>query len=128
LISIGAGADVEVRFAHGVEHLLECDAVGAHGVGIDVHLVFANETADRRDLGDAVGRLQREANAPILEAAQFLQVPAAHGLAVGIASFEGIPEHLAHGGGVGAEGGLNAGGSRPGERLLSFSRMRVRAQ
>lgn len=103
----GAGADVEVRALDGHDQLLQGDAVGPHGIGVDVNLIFLDMTADGGDLGDAADGLKGVAEVPILNTTQLLQVPAAAGLALFIAALEGVPEDLAEAGGVGAEGGAH---------------------
>ena len=104
------GPDVEVGFHHRLEHLVEADAEGPHGVGIDIDLVLLEKAADGGDLGHPLRPLQGVAHVEVLDAAQLLWVPAACWPPLGIASLEGVPEDLAEGGGVGSEGGADPRG------------------
>ncbi len=84
--------------------------MGAHGVGVDLDLVLADEAADRGDLGDTPGLHQPIADVPVLDGAQLVQVPPAGRLAVRVAALQRVPEDLAKGRGVGPEGRLHAVG------------------
>src|SRR5690625_5880840 len=67
-------------------------------------------TANTGYFTDAFGGYRAETHGPVLQAAQFVQVPAARRIAFGVASLKRVPEHLAQGGGIRPQGGLNAGG------------------
>ncbi len=62
----GAGPDVDVRHPDGLKDVCERHAMGAHGVRIDVDLVFLDEPSDRGHFGDPIGREQRVADRPVL--------------------------------------------------------------
>ena len=94
------GADVHVGHLDGHEDLVQGDAVGAHRVRVDVDLVLLHESADGRDLRDAASRQQRVTDVPILDCPQLVQVPSARGVAVGIQTFERVPENLTQGRGL----------------------------
>ena len=96
----GAGADIEVGHPHRLEDLVEGDTVDPHRIGIDIDLVFLHKPAHRGHFADPFGGHQGIAHIPVLDAAQFLQIPAASRPPLGILPFQGIPEHLPQGGGV----------------------------
>ena len=60
------GADIDIGPLHRAGDRVEGYPVGAHGGGIDIHLVLADVAADRADFGDPIGRQQRIASDPIL--------------------------------------------------------------
>src|SRR5690606_34233531 len=67
-----AGSNVSVAAPNRIDDLWERDIVAAKRFGIDVDLVFADETPDAGDLRDAFRALQRIADIPVLNAAQLL--------------------------------------------------------
>ncbi len=95
--------DVEVRHFDGVEYVGEFDAVRSHGVGVDVYLVFLDVAADGGDLGNTFCAHQCVPNVPILNRAEFVQIPASGGIAFFVTSFQGIPEYLSECGCIGAQ-------------------------
>ena len=112
-----AGTDFAVRLAHGIGDVGEGYLVGAEQVGIDIDLVFFFKATDGGDFGDALGGEQGVAHLPVLNAAEFVGVPAADRLAVGVAAFEDIPKNLTETGGVWAEGGGGFIGQQPGRAM-----------
>ena len=94
--------------------------MGAHGVGIHVDLIFLYEAANRGHFADAFGREQSVAHVPVLRAADLIEIPAAGGIALRIAAFDGVPVNLPKGGGVGAQRGLNAGGQGSGGQAVQL--------
>ena len=117
----GLRPHVDVGGLHSLVDLRQRDAVGAHGVGIDVHLVLADESPDGSDLAHAVGREQRIPNVPVLYGPQLLQVPSADGLAVHrVTPFEGVPVDLSQGGGIRAQGRLDTFRQGPGGKTVEL--------
>jgi hypothetical protein len=72
-----ASTDIEIAAFHGGKYIGQGEPVGPQGVGIDINLILANETADGGDFGHAFDSLQRVAHIPVLHAAQLLRIPAA---------------------------------------------------
>ena len=68
-----ASADIVVGFADGVGNGVDRNLIGLQADGVDLHLVLADEAADRGDLGDSGQRLQGVAHIPVLVAAHLLQ-------------------------------------------------------
>ena len=95
-----ARAGFGVGAAHGLRHIHEHDVVGAEGVWIDVDLIFTNEAADGADFGDGTAREQCVTNLPVLDGAQLVEIPATHGLPLGVAPLKRVPKHLTETGGV----------------------------
>ncbi len=94
-------ADRGVGLGDGREQLAQRHVVGAEIVGVDVDLVFDGEAAGRSHLGDAGHGVELIPHVPILNGAQATQVlPFA---------FDGIPENLAQGRGIGGQVGHDAG-------------------
>src|SRR5262249_40384529 len=95
-----------------LDQLAEGDVVSAQGVGIDVDLVLQGHAADGADLGHAGHGVDLGPDVV------FLKGPAAAGLQ--LAALDGVPEDLAHGGGVGGQVGdhaLGQEGAGQGETL-----------
>jgi hypothetical protein len=115
-----ARTDVGVRRANRLEYFLERYAVGAHRVRIDVDLVLANESSDRCDLRNSARRLQRVADDPILDAAEFVKIPTARRIAVLVATFQCVPKDLPQSGGIGAERRRHALGQRSRRKTVEF--------
>ena len=114
------GADINVGALHGAVDLVNAHAVGAHGVGINIHLIFANIAADRGNLGHPVGGEQPVAGVPVLNGAKLFKIPSAGWIAVGIETFERVPVDLTQCGGVRTELRLHAVGQGAGRKAVEF--------
>ena len=97
--------DIDIGCLDRSNDLVQTDAVGAHRIRIDVDLVFAGEPADGGDLADALGAGESVADVPVLDAAEFVKVPPAGGMAVTVPTLQRVPEYLPEAGRVGPEGG-----------------------
>ncbi len=107
-----ASADIGVRALDGPLDRLQRDAVGPHLQRVDLHLILADETADRRDLCDAFDGGERIAQVVVLQAAELGQ-----GALLGAERVHVGPADPCR---VGTELGHDAGGElrgEPGERL-----------
>ena len=117
----GARAHVDVRVLGGEHHLYEVEAIGTHGLGVEVDLVLLDEATHRGHLRHTLGGTERIAHVVVLQGAQLLRVPAAGGLSrLGVAPLEGVPEDLAQGRGVGAQCRLHALGQQSGGQGVEF--------
>src|ERR1700731_514363 len=67
-------AYVAVARLHAINDIAQRNAVREKRVWIDIDLVFLDETADRRDFGDAFHGFKRVAQVPILNRTQLRQV------------------------------------------------------
>ena len=95
---------VDVGVFHGLHHLHEIDAIGAHGLRIKVHLIFLHEAAHAGHLAHAFCRRELIAHVVVLQSAQFLGIPAACGTTdLCVAAFKRIPEYLSQGCSIGSE-------------------------
>ncbi len=97
-----AAADVAIGLADDLRHLGQRDAVGTELHGIDDDLILLHEAADAGDLGHALRLCQLVAQVPVLDRAQFGEVP--------VGADQRILEHPADAGRVGPELRRNAPG------------------
>ena len=116
----GPGPHLHVGHLHGPEHVGQADPGRAHGVWVHLHEVLAHETAHPGHLADAVGGHEGVAHVPVLDGADLVGVPASRGPAVGALALDGVPEHLAQGRGVGAQGRAHAVGQRGRRQGVEF--------
>ena len=116
----GAGPHFHIALAHRPEQVGHIDAVGFHRLGIGIHLVFPDKTADRRYFRDSPGRGEPVAHVEILYAAQLLKVPAPGRVAFLVAALQGIPENLSEAGGIGAQRRLDPFGQGAGRQRVEF--------
>ena len=105
----GPGAHLHIGHLQGGDDLRQADARRAHGVGIDLDLVLAHEAAHTGHLAHPLGRGQGVAHVPVLHGADLVGIPAARRPAVWVAALQGVPEDLAQGRGVGAQGRAHVG-------------------
>ena len=94
------GADVAAGGAHGHHEHVEGEALFLEAGGFDVDLVFADDAAGGGDLGDAGDGAEGGDDDLVEEVAFGFEVARA---------LEGEGVDLAHGGGIGAEAGVDAG-------------------
>src|SRR5450759_3565024 len=97
-----AYAHVVVAGPHGVDDLRDGHVEGAQAIRVDRHLVLPDESAERRDFGDARNRLQVVAEIPVLVRTQLSQAGAAGRVD------ERVLKHPAHAGRIGTEFGADA--------------------
>ena len=107
-------ADVVVRAAHRLDHLLQRDAIRRQAVRVQVDLVFLLVAAHRGDLGHALDRLQRVAQVEVLQAAQLGEV------GVAAAVHQRVLVDPADAGGIRSQGRRDALGQLLGRRVQVF--------
>ena len=96
-----ASSDFAVASSYSGNKFVDGDVVGLKPVRIDVDLILSDESAERRDLGDARNGLKVISEIVVLERAQLGQIVLAGSID------ERVLEHPPDSGCVGTELGLN---------------------
>ena len=102
-----ARPDIHIGHPDRGNNFFEFDIVGAHGVRVDIDLVFLDIPADRGHFTYSFRGHERVTDIPVLDTSQLGEVPSAGWIPLVVLPLERIPEDLAKRCRIGTERRLN---------------------